>query len=747
MNPVTIRTRRTPALCALTAALATSLVTTTVGSVLDVRLGETIERSWEDVAKAGNAYGPKQAFDAVSKETHIWLPYGSQGVYYETYGLRMSDPGRDGGTGTPLAVTRDGNQSGRLAYKLRFDKPIGAFRVGAGWSEWGVGGTSVGGAEYSADGREWKSLREITVGGIVEPLLDPAQTKVDSLHTRELYLRFYTRDKSNPAAEFGPGRWMKLRLAGDPDWGDHVETFDRSQIQLWVTPSDRPGDAPVTDEAAVDVPTAVRSEEPPLDHAGPWGIASGAEWSGDHPRFNPMLKDAGVRWLRYFPEWQTIQPRKGEWDWTQSDRLVADARANGIRLSGAWAYFAPWASADGGTRRGPIRDIQYWRDYVSATVARYRNDIEHWEVWNEFNGSFYAGVDKPKEYAELVIAAHEAARKANPGAKVGMGCANFDVGFLDAAIKAGAAGCFDFLAVHPYENLGAVMRGGGEQAYLSMASSLRKMLAANGQPTDMPLMITETGFQAPVEPDAEKDALQAEALVKVYVLSLAQGFERVFWFEARGPAYGHGTDHGIIRKDWTERPAHRAMKTMTGLLGAEPKYLGWLKLDTSGYGFAFEGADGPVLVAWSPADAANAATFGAPVRVVTLAGEQTAIEVGKPIALTRMPVFLVGLPTEPVALARSQAGQPFPWGTDYGTVREVSCRLGGVNDEKGIQQTGLQTTAVVNDLTDSWRRTDFSHGGEGRYVYFRVDPTFASFGTRDLEITVVARRSEARMRG
>jgi hypothetical protein len=479
----------------------------------------------------------------------------------------------------------------------------------------------------------------------------------------------------------------------------------------------------------------------PRDDASPWGIASGAEWSGDYPRFNPMLKDAGVRWLRFFPEWQTIQPRQDVWNWDGADRMVANARTNGIRIAGVFAYFAPWASADGGTRKGPVKDIQVWRKYVQAAMSRYRNDIVYWEIWNEFNGSFYQGPDKPKEYAELTAAAYDEAKKIDPQIKVGMSCANFDVGFFDAAIKAGAAGRFDFVAVHPYENLGAAVDGGGDPGYLSMAGSLRRMLTANGQRADMPLQITETGYQAPIAPDPERDARQSEALVKVYVLSVAQGFQRIFWFEARGPVYGKGTDHGIIRKDWSPRPAHAAMRTMSRLLGAEPKYLGWLKLDATGYGFVFQGPSGAVLVAWSPAATPNAVSFEAPVRVTSPDGATAPLPAGQKLTLNRMPVFIADLPAAQVVLARSQAAKPFPWGVDYATVREVSCRLGAVNDEKGIKQTRLETTAVGNGLTESWRRTNFAAGGEGRYIYFRVDPTFASFGTTNLEITVVARRT------
>ena len=148
-----------------------------------------------------------------------------------------------------------------------------------------------------------------------------------------------------------------------------------------------------------------------------------------------------------------------------------------------------------------------------------------------------------KDYAELVVTAYNAAKKVDPDAKIGLSVANFDVGFLDAVIKAGAADHFDFICVHPYENLGAVADG-GEVGYLSLAGNLRKMLAANKQRQDIPLWITEIGFQAPIKPEAKGDAEQADMLAKAYVLSLAQGFDRIFWFEARGPAYGKGTDHG-----------------------------------------------------------------------------------------------------------------------------------------------------------------------------------------------------------
>jgi polysaccharide biosynthesis protein PslG len=496
--------------------------------------------------------------------------------------------------------------------------------------------------------------------------------------------------------------------------------------------------------AVILLPHQSASAEPPDPRTdqSPWGIASGAEWAKEYPKFNPLLNQAGVRWLRFFPEWQTLEPKQGEFNWQSADDLIANCKANNIHVSGTFAYLAPWASADGSTRKFPIKDIKFWSNYVTAAVERYKGDIKYWEVYNEFNGSFAKATDKPVVYAELVKETYTAAKKADPTAMVGMSCANFDLGFFDAAIKAGAADHFDFVCVHPYENLGQ-LADGGEQGYLSMAASIRKMLTDNKQKADMPFWITETGLQAPVNPDPDKEALQAEILVKGYVLSIAAGFERICWFEARGPAYGKGTDHGIIRADWTLRPCYEALKNLSATLGAEPKYLGWLNLDQGGFGFVFQSPKGQVLVAWSPKAKECKLTFPSEVKVTDILGAQSSLATGKPLVLKTTPVFISEIPAALVSEAKDNLSKVFPWGGDVANATEVSCILGATNEDKGVSQIKQNTTQVVNMLDHSFRRSDIGNKslkGEGFYAYFKVDPQFAPFGTKELEITVVAKR-------
>ncbi|HET6379239.1 MAG TPA: glycosyl hydrolase [Methylocella sp.] len=529
--------------------------------------------------------------------------------------------------------------------------------------------------------------------------------------------RFWKKSKAQPLRRRPPGRRIALALAAALPAGLSPLTA-AAQAQ-----ENAPG------------PAAARSGE----SASPWGAASGAEWLDAYPKFNPLLAQAGVKWLRGFYEWQTIEPKEGEWRWGLPDALAADAKANDLQLLGVLAYLAPWASSGGGTRAFPLKNPQYWRDYVTAAVSRYSGTINDWEVWNEFNGSFAVN-GTPAVYANLVRDAYDAAKKIDPEVRIGISAANFDIGFLNAAIGAGAAGHFDFVAVHPYEILDGVEEG-GEIDFLSMAGNLRRMLNANHERPGLPLWITEIGVKAPSAPDPEGDNRQQIALAKAFILGLASGFERIFWFEPRGPSYGQDGDFGLIRAGWSLRPSYYALRTLTDALGPKPSYLGWLDLDRGAYGFLFQGREGPVLAAWSPQGEEHKISFANEVLILSLDGSSAALEAERPYALTGKPVLITRVPPSLANLARRNAGKPFPWGGDYAGAKTVSCRLQADNEDKGLRQIRPRTTVPANVDGVPARRLDFARpDGEGHYAYFRTSPRFAPFGVKSLEITALVRR-------
>jgi len=691
--------------------------------LIEVHLGTTIGRTWEQVQADNYAYGPKQDYDAKTNETHIYLPYGKNAKsYFEVRGvLYDAEPGA-------LAKfhSSDGNTNAVLTFKLHFDKPIGSFRYGANWTEVGLAENTVAGVEYSVDGKEWKTIREAKKdeGGIIEPFVK--DFKAEGLNTDTLYIRYYTRDPANPDAG-GPGRWIQFWMAGDPSWGDAARTFFERQLQVWVTPA-KGGETSVPADAA--------KGEDAKAVGGSFGICSSAEAFGDHPRLLPLLHEAGVTMVRMFPEWANFQPQQGQWDFSSADALIESARKNDMEILAGFAYLAPWASAvPGNTRTFPIKDIQYWRDYVAGVVGRYHKDVKYWLVWNEFQGFNVNGT--VKDYAELVRETYEVAKKIAPQCQIGLGTSSVDVSFLEQAILEGAADHFDFIDVHPYELMGALMDG-HEPVFLQIVPNLRKMLEKTRQRQDTPIFVGEIGRETTDKPEDEQR--QAEALVKGYVACLGQGIDRVFWFEGRGPYH-----MGLLRsdKEWTKRPSYEALRIMTGLLGPRPEHLGWLNPTGQSYGFAFQGAVGPVLAVWAVSDKGDTLKFPGDVTVTDIVGKATQVAANQDVALTRIPVFITGLPAATVAQAKANHGKPLPWLKDYSTAESVSCRMGTANVESGLIQLERgdgKTVVGIQEDGSYARRTD--RANKCYYTYFDVDDSYASVGDNRVEITVVARRAD-----
>ena len=202
---------------------------------IKVRLGKDIKREYKDVVKDKYAYGPKQEYDKKTKETRVWLPYGDNKALYAHVKGILIDPSPENGMAKFHCC--DASSDGILAYKIEFDKPISEFTFKYGKVEYGLEKGTVAGIEYSTNGKSWKTIKEVegagpkdvqTINNFVENF------KAEKLKTKTLYIRFYSRSKKEPEKPWGPGRWLQLWLAGDPNWGDIQTTFFIHQPQIWV---------------------------------------------------------------------------------------------------------------------------------------------------------------------------------------------------------------------------------------------------------------------------------------------------------------------------------------------------------------------------------------------------------------------------------------------------------------------------------------------------------------------------------
>jgi hypothetical protein len=491
------------------------------------------------------------------------------------------------------------------------------------------------------------------------------------------------------------------------------------------------------------VPAQADKAESPAA-AIPWGISSSSSSSRNAAEWLPKMAAAGVATVRLFPEWSILEPTRGTWRWEPADVLVNEAGKHKIEINAILMGSPPGSKK---AHAFPMNDLDGWSTFVATTVKRYQGRVRYWEVWNEGNGGFNDDHHTTADYAKLALTTYTAVKKSDANAKVGLSVASFDAPYLHQTIlalaKAGHPNSFDYLCIHPYEIADGLGEPDGEVPFLWMARSLRDMLKRSApERADAEIWITEVGRRIEKRNGhSVTETEAAQALVKIYALALAQGIQRTQWFEAQDPV-GEDAGFGLLNRDGSPRAAYKTLKLLTTHLGAAPAYQGWLALGRGGrgYGFVFQGASAPVLVAWMPAGQADKAlAFADDVTVIdALSGDRSSLRAGQPFFLSDTPVLVVGVPGDLVKEARANARKNFPWGGDYTAAKVVSCRPAEADGSQGAFQRSRSSTPTVKFADGS--TGILVRGDIGHPVSFYVHPSFADFASREYYIRVQVRR-------
>ena len=267
-----------------------------------------------------------------------------------------------------------------------------------------------------------------------------------------------------------------------------------------------------------------------------------------------LVAAAGVKWTREEFHWNWVEKKQGEYDWSFFDELVDSATAHGISIYGLVCYWTDWA-------KPPFDDafVQHYCDYLRVLVARYKDRIHHWEIWNEPNIFFFP--DDKARYAALLSAAYTAIKETDPTAKVlGMSTAGIDTAFIEKMTKLGVE--YDDLTVHPYRH---------ELDPLGFKAELERTSAMFG---DRPIWITEMGWPSNIGGVTERQ--QAALVSGVYLTALASPVVRnVSWYDFRedGDDPFYNEHHfGLIRSDMTPKIGYAALAAI-GEMFADAKLL------------------------------------------------------------------------------------------------------------------------------------------------------------------------------
>lgn len=321
---------------------------------------------------------------------------------------------------------------------------------------------------------------------------------------------------------------------------------------------------------------------------------------GNHARFNGeslgLARQLGVSWLRLHPprttKWYSVEPEAGRFQFF--DAAIMDAKRRGFQILGSLDGVPRWISTapqdqtvhnnSGYTAYLPA-DYERWREYVYRTVEHYRGVIDYWEVWNEPSAHTFLKLPdgrgmgaRADAYMKLLRIAYEAAKAANPDAKIVAGCSTTipPADWFELLFERGAYDLMDIASVHLYQ--GDAPDG---PAGISTAESVRQLRALmerqNSSRPPKPIWQTEVGIRHPgtmyeTRVNAYVEAPLtgpegAEYIVKRHVDVLASGIEKWFYYDMFWSERPDRQDYiGLFEWDGAARPAAAAYAVLAHML-------------------------------------------------------------------------------------------------------------------------------------------------------------------------------------
>lgn len=268
------------------------------------------------------------------------------------------------------------------------------------------------------------------------------------------------------------------------------------------------------------------------------------------------MKSVGVNLVRFDLYWGQVEPSRGVFDWSEGDRVLAEADREGMEPLVILNGSPPW----------PFTDADY-SNFCERVVERYPT-IRFVEVWNEpgLNGI------SASRYSGLLDACSNGVKSVRPDVVV-VGMADFAPWYFDTVLANGPYPNVDKWSVHPYTDppQRGPHDGEDDQSYY-LAKIMRDRAVAAEQAK--PVWITEMGWSTAVNcsdsywcrnGDPVSEEQQADYLAGARDRCFGEWGEWcerfiVYAFKETNPdPTDYYSGFGVIPHDGSEKPAWRAL--------------------------------------------------------------------------------------------------------------------------------------------------------------------------------------------
>lgn len=374
-------------------------------------------------------------------------------------------------------------------------------------------------------------------------------------------------------------------------------------------------------------------------------------WS---PAIGKIIKRAGIAWIR-------------DGEASLDDRAVVVAKANHLCYLPVFTHYrAPLDKNKRADGTWDFSDVAQWhRQYA----AKYGADIDYYDLvnephvgWMEKLGGSWDGGPWQQPFVTYGRQVTKAIKAGDPGATVLWEDIDQLVWYRQFHALGAAADTIDGISPHPYH---LHRENPFPETHPMMGQLPEFHQFVNEKKLPWTVWSGEVGFSSfrgpspPLGFTPYTELQQAQLLVRMMVGQLANGVEKIFWYDMRNDGWQQSNpehNFGLIRNDNHPKPALVAYANLIHQV-RDSQWLGRVQMgDAFAYAFVSQQTSQPVLVAWMKT---GSKTFTVPVpdkSEVTLSDifgttHKASVQNGKlQLELTGSPVYIEGLSQQAIAL-------------------------------------------------------------------------------------------------
>lgn len=341
----------------------------------------------------------------------------------------------------------------------------------------------------------------------------------------------------------------------------------------------------------------------------------------------PLIQYAGAKTIRDGIEWNGIERTKGVYTFSPvPNDYMSMLKEAGLDMLFVSGFNNPFYD----NNATPYTDEgrEGFANYAEAYVDQYEDQLVAAEAYNEFNGGFgkrgnSPANSQPEYYYKLLKKTYETIKANHPDFPViGIVASEDAVSWIEEVFKLGGLQYMDVVSLHPYRYPQS------PEGLKDSIDQIKALIRKYNHGELKPIWATEFGYPTYQSTRGVDEITQAEYMVRYYVIALASGIEKTFWYDLvnDGVRDDYNEDNfGILRNAqdkggaFTPKPAYAAYAAMTReLTGAQ--FVQEEQLGGSMKSYLFDKDGSKVRAVWSISPVSGAILTDHPVQITDMMG-------------------------------------------------------------------------------------------------------------------------------